>query len=126
MENDQAKKLLKLTRILLFANAAVWLVFGGLSFSRAFSGTSDLRFILSVLMVANAIAMIVLGVLLASGRAWVFFVAILYMALNVVLSITDQFGWVDALILLLNLIVLGFLFVTQQQMKQARVASQEA
>jgi len=126
MENDRAKNLLKLTRILLFVNAIVWLVFGGLSFSRAFSGTSDLRFILSVLMVANAIAMIVLGVLLASGRAWVFFVAILYMALNVVLSITDQFGWVDALILLLNLIVLGFLFVTQQQMKQARVASEEA
>ena len=123
MKNDQTTKLLKLTRILLFANAAVWLVFGGLSFSQAHG--MDWRFILSVLMVANALVMIVFGVLLASGRAWVFFLAILYMALNVVLSITDQFGLIDALILLLNLVVLGFLFVTQQRMKQARAASEE-
>ena len=123
MKNDQTTKLLKLTRILLFANAAVWLVFGALSFSQAQG--MDWRFILSVLMVANALVMIVFGVLLASGRAWVFFLAILYMALNVVLSITDQFGLIDALILLLNLVVLGFLFVTQQRMKQARAASEE-
>ena len=126
MENKQTKNLLKLTRILIFVNAAIWLMFGGLSFSRALMSISDLRFILSVLMVANAVVMIVLGVLLASGRAWIFFVAIMYMALNVVLSFTDQFGFVDALILLLNLVVLGFLFVTHQRMKQSRVTSEEA
>jgi hypothetical protein len=63
--------------------------------------------------------MIWFGVMVPSGRAWVIFLAILYMALNVVLSITDQFGWVDAIILLLNLIVLGMLFVTRHRMNQA-------
>ena len=126
MENNQAKKLLKLTRTMLFVNAATWLVFGGMGFLRAQTNSNNLRFLLSILMVVNAIVMLVLGLLLTSERSWVFFGGILYMALNVVLSITDQFGWLDALILLLNLIVLGLLFVTRQRFKQAHVASREA
>jgi hypothetical protein len=103
---------------MLFLNAAVWLVFGVLSVFRAVEGGSSLRWMQSLLMFANAAVMVWFGVMLESGRNWVFFLAILYMALNVVLSITDQFGWIDALILLLSLIVLGLLFITRQRMKQ--------
>ena len=123
MKSDQTSKMLKLTQSLFFINAAVWLIFGFLGFMRAVTSTSDLRLILSVLMVANAAVMIWFGVMIVTGRNWVFFLAILYMALNVVLSITDQFGWIDALILLLNLCVLGMLFVTRHRMNQAARAS---
>jgi hypothetical protein len=54
-----------------------------------------------------------------SGRKGIFYLAILYVAVNVVLSITDQFGLIDALILLLNLCLLGLLFVTRQRLNQA-------
>lgn len=118
MENNQTGKMLKLTQGMLFLNAAVWLVFGVLGVLRAIETGSSLRWILSTLMFANAAVMIWFGVMLVTGRKWVIFLAILYMALNVVLSVTDQFGWIDALILLLNLIVLGLLFVTRQHMKQ--------
>jgi hypothetical protein len=70
-------------------------------------------------MVANAAVMAWFGVMIVSGRKLIFFLAILYVALNVVLSITDQFGWIDALILLFNLILLGMLFVTRHRMNQA-------
>ena len=123
MKSDQTSKMLKLTQSLFFINAAVWLIFGALGFMRTVTSTSDLRLILSVLMVANAAVMIWFGVMIVTGRNWVFFLAILYMALNVVLSITDQFGWIDALILLLNLYVLGMLFVTRHRMNQAARAS---
>ena len=123
MEENQISNLLKLTRALFFINAAVWLIFGALGFMRAMTSTSDLRLILSVLMVANAAVMIWFGVMIISGRSWIFFLAILYMALNVVLSVTDQFGWIDALILLLNLCVLGMLFVTRHRMNQTARAS---
>ena len=119
MDNERVSKILKLTRKLLFVNAGVWLIFGVLGFSRAMTETGNLRFMLSVLMVANAIVMAALGVLISGGGRWVLWGAILYMVLNVVLSITDQFGWVDALILLLNLIILGLLFVVQQRFRQA-------
>ena len=110
MISDQISKMLKLTRSLFFLNAAVWLAFGIASLMfRAIDEGSLTRWVITIMMIANAIVMIWFGVMIVTGRNWVFFLAILYMALNVVLSITDQFGWVDALILLLNLIMLGFL-----------------
>jgi hypothetical protein len=119
MNSDQTPKLLKLTRNLFFLNAAVWLAFGISSLLfRAIDEGSLTRWVITIMMIANAIVMIWFGVMIVTGRNWVFFLAILYMALNVVLSIADQFGWIDALILLLNLIVLGFLFVTRQRMRQ--------
>lgn len=119
MNSDQTPKLLKLTRNLFYLNAAVWLAFGISSLLfRAIDEGSLTRWVITIMMIANAIVMIWFGVMIVTGRNWVFFLAILYMALNVVLSIADQFGWIDALILLLNLIVLGFLFVTRQRMRQ--------
>jgi hypothetical protein len=98
-------------------------VFGVLGVLRAIDDSSALRWVLSILMFANAAVMAWFGVMIVSGRNWVFFLAILYMALNVVLSITDQFGWIDALILLLNLVVLGLLFVTRQRMNRSGEAT---
>jgi hypothetical protein len=119
MKNNQASNMLNLTRILFFLNAAVWLIFGALSIFRFADDGSLMRLIYAVLMIANAIVMAWFGVMIVSGRNWVFFLGILYMAINVVLSITDQFGWIDALILLLNLVILGLLFVTRQRINRS-------
>ena len=117
MGKDRVPTLLKLTRILFFLDATFWLVFGALGLTRAMTETSDMRLIYSVLMLINAAIMLWLGVTIVRAQNNIFFLAILYMALNLVLTITDQFGWMDVLILLLNLIVLGLLFVTRQQLR---------
>jgi len=117
--NDQIIRMLKLASGLFFLNAAVWVVVATLGFIQAGTGAGDWRIILSVLMIANAAVMAWFGLKIVSGRAWVFFLAITYLAVNLVLSITDQFGWVDALILLLNLSLLGLLFVTRQRIIRA-------
>ena len=109
---------------MFFLNAAVWLAFGISSLLfRAIDEGSLTCWVITIMMLTNAIVMIWFGVMIVTGRNQIFFLAILYMALNVVLSITDQFGWIDALILLLNLIVLGLLFVTRQRMSQTDYAS---
>jgi hypothetical protein len=117
--NKPASTLLKTTQIAFFLNALVWVVFGFLSFSLAFNGGGNLRFALSVLMFINAGFFIGFGFLIRKAQPWVFFLGILYVTVNVVLSITDQFGWIDFLIMLLNLVLLGLLFVTRLWMKQA-------
>ena len=117
--------MLKTIRFLFFMNAAVWLVFGALNAFRFADESSLMRLIYAVLMVTNAVVMVWFGVMIPSKRNWVFFLGILYMAINVVLSITDQFGWIDALILLLNLIILGLLFVARGRMNQMAKASPE-
>jgi len=126
MDIYQTSKMLKLTRYLFFLNAAVWLAFGVSSLLfRALDGGSLTRWVITILMIVNAFVMIWFGVMIVSGRNWVFFLAVLFMAFNVVLSITDQFGWIDAVILLLNLVVLGMLFVTRHRMNRTAVASSE-
>jgi len=119
MENDQTSTMLKLTRTLFFLNGIVWLIFGALSIFRFTEDGSPVRLVYAILMVANAVVMAWLGVMIITKRNWVVFLGILYVAVNVVLSITDQFGWIDALILLLNLTTLGMLFVTRQRLRRA-------
>jgi len=122
MGKNRLSTMLALTRNLFFLNAAVWLAFGVLSAFRYLDDGSLTRLIYAGLMLANALVMIWFGVKISTGKNWVFFLGILYMAINVVLSITDQFGWIDALILLLNLIVLGLLFVTRLRVNKAEKA----
>ncbi len=61
------------------------------------------------------------GLKIAGGGVRIFFLAILYVALNAALSIADQFGLIDALILLLNLIILGLLFVSKRRLDQVKI-----
>ena len=117
--NKQVSSLLKITQVTFFLNALVWLVFGVMSFSLAFNGTGSWRFVLSALMLINASIFMGFGFLIRKGKTRVFFMGILYVAVNVVLSITDQFGWFDFLIMLLNLVLLDLMFITRQRMKQA-------
>jgi len=125
MRKIQLSNLLNLTKLLFFVNAAVWLTFGGLSVFRFLDDDSRMRLVYAALMIANAVVMLWFGVMVMTKRNWIFFLAILYMAVNVVLSITDQFGWVDALILLLNLVIFGLLFITRQRMRQSEIESSE-
>ena len=125
MGKNQISTMLKLTQVLFFANAIVWFLFGVMGLIRVIEAGSMLRWILAIMMMANAAVMLWFGVTIVDGQAQVFFLAILYTALNAVLSITDQFGWVDFLILLLNLCLLGLLFVTRHRMNQVAKASSE-
>lgn len=115
--SKQVPALLKTTQILFFVNAVVWLIFSVLGFVRAANVQTALRWTYSVLMLVNAALMFWLGIQIVKKKAWIFFFAIAYITVNAVLSITDQFGWWDALILLLNLVLLGFLFAARQKIK---------
>ena len=120
MEKKRTSSILNLIRTLFFVNAAFWLILGMLSAFRFASDGSLVRLVYTILMLANAIVMGWFGAMILTGRNWIFFLAILYMALNVVLSVTDQFGWIDALILLLNVVILGLLFVARQRKHRAQ------
>jgi len=73
------------------------------------------------MMIINAIVMTWLGVKISDEHPRIILFAIFYIVLNVVLSIMDQFGWLDLWILLLNLIILGFLINTHRRLKHSSV-----
>ncbi len=119
MENRQISPTLKWTRTLFLINAVIWLVFGILSFLlRALEDGSLARWVITILMLTNGLVMIWFGMVIISGRSWVLTLGIIYMALNMVLSITDQFGWIDAFIFSLDLCLLGLLFVARHRMNR--------
>jgi hypothetical protein len=119
MESNQISTTLKWTGIIFFVNTVVWLVFGVLSISlRALDEGSLTRWVISILMLTNGFVMIWFGVMIAIGHPRIFTLAAVYVGLNVVLSITDQFGWIDAIILFLNLCLLAFLLVARHRMNR--------
>jgi hypothetical protein len=125
MKKNQTSTLLKLTQALFFANAAIWFLFSVMSLFSVIGAGSALRWALTIMMIANAAILLWFGVEIADEPTQLFPLAIIYTALNIVLSLTDQFGWIDFLVLLLNLCLLGLLFVTRHRMNQAAEASSE-
>lgn len=125
MRKKQLSTMLKLTQALFFANAIVWFLFGGMNLIRVIEAGNALRWILTIMMIANAAILVWFGVEIADEQTRLFPLAIVYTALNVVLSVMDQFEWADYLVLFLNLCLLGLLFVTRYRMNQAAEVSSE-
>lgn len=116
MDRFPSSRGLKLTQAMFFINALTWFIFGVLSMILALKTGTPTRWVITLLMIANAGGMFWFGLMISGRRNRIFFLAILFVSLNVVFTITDQFGWIDALILLLNLCLLGLLFVTRKRL----------
>ena len=121
MQKDNIGTLLKATRGLFLVNAVIWLAFGIASLVQAASGADPAiwRWVYGVLMLINGGLMLWFGSRIATASRQVFFFAILYVALIIVVSVMDQFGAVDAVFLALNLALLGLLFITRTRLMQA-------
>ncbi|GAB4415594.1 MAG: hypothetical protein Kow002_00780 [Anaerolineales bacterium] len=111
----QIGELLKINLVLFFLNAAVWLVLAGVGFMQAVETAVVLRRLCSGLMLANVLVMLWLGFQIMKGSREIFFFAMLYLALNAALSVSDRFGLRDTLILLLNLCLLGMILVAARR-----------
>jgi phosphoglycerol transferase MdoB-like AlkP superfamily enzyme len=119
MEKPPISTMLKLTRAFFLTDAVVWVCFAVLSLFLAISDGNAQRWVISLLMAGNAAVLAWFGMKLDPERLQLFTLAILYMALNAVLSITDQFGTADALVLFFSLCVMGMAFVTRSRINQA-------
>jgi uncharacterized membrane protein YgdD (TMEM256/DUF423 family) len=63
----------------------------------------------AALMMVDALALLLCGLLIQSGKAAVFWLSASLVSLNILLPIFDQFGWIDLLFVLLNMLTLGLL-----------------
>ena len=97
---------------LFFLNAALWIVIGTITMIRR--GTTVAAFpgaiwALILLIAGNVITLVICGLLLNSQRRLVYALALAVLAMNVILSVTDEIGLFDVLTLVLNLGTLGLL-----------------
>lgn len=99
---------LDLVQILLLANASIWLVFGTI--------TSVNMVVNSTLMFVNAAVLLVLSYIVYRKKRWAFTLTGLYLVINIILTVTDQFGYFDAVLLILYIVTLLLLMFGRKAM----------
>jgi hypothetical protein len=102
---------------LFFLNAAIWLVFGIVSVVRLAgnAGQEVTALVVAILMFGNAGAVALSGVLLGKRRLLFYLFALAVLAVNGVLTFTDQVGAFDWITFALDLVLLGILIVARKE-----------
>jgi len=100
---------------LFFLNAAIWLVFGIVTVGRM-AGRDPAQamttWVVVILMVGNAGAMLISGWGLGRHRKWFYYLAIAVLVVNIILTLTDQFGPLDLATLIIDLVAFGLLMAS--------------
>lgn len=108
--------LVVLVRALFLVNGLVWLLLGVLFIIRMDGGNSmgsTMRWVVFVLMLANGLAMFWIGWRIAQPDKRFYYLGIVVLAVNILLSITDEFGWLDLATMLVDVLLLGLLIATR-------------
>jgi hypothetical protein len=108
---------LQSTRHLLFFTVAILVVFGIGSLLRIF-GNPDRAYLYvfnALIMFGDAVAMLSCVLMLNIRKPYAFVLSIVVLTLNIFPMIFDQFGFVDLLFLLVNLIALVVLIMARKE-----------
>jgi hypothetical protein len=98
--------------------AAVWFVFGVWTLVRG--GGVTMAWILSVLMFGNAAALLGVGWGLGKQQRRFFYLGLALLAVNIVLTVTDEFGPLDLATLLIDVALLCLLIATRARYPSGR------
>lgn len=102
---------------LFLLNAAIWLVFGIVSVVRIAgnAGQGVAAVVVALLMFGNAGAMALSGALLGKRRLPVFLFALAVLAVNILLTFTDQVGALDWITFAIDMVLVGILVVARKE-----------
>lgn len=95
-------------RYLFYLCAAIWVVFGIINIIR-FGFASSTMLLIITLMFSNAAVMYFSGLWLRYQNKWGYLFAAGILGLNILLTITDQFGIFDLITLALYLLLAGLM-----------------
>ncbi|HEY9088690.1 MAG TPA: hypothetical protein VIO36_11025 [Anaerolineaceae bacterium] len=105
----------RVATVLFWLAGLLWLVFAEVTLAllvRA-GGVSLLEWVILGFMLANAVILALIGLGLRRQKTVYYRLAVVYLALNLVLTITDQFGTADLAYILVVLAMLIFLAFTR-------------
>ena len=113
---DKVEKQIRMAQILLFMNAAVWLLFGLISLVRIATGESaatSTLLVVAVLMFGNVAALLIAGIVVRKPQKRWFWLVTAVLLINIILTFTDQVGIFDLLTLLLDLLILSLIIANR-------------
>jgi hypothetical protein len=97
---------------LFFLNAAIWFLLGVATLVRMANRSPDQRLaagIIALFMLGNVTAMLISAVGLGKQNKWLYYLAVAVIGINILLTFTDQFGLLDFLTLVIDVVLLGML-----------------
>jgi hypothetical protein len=102
-------------QVLLILNAVAWLVFGTVAF---FGGTTNpdqvtLMKLMSFFMFGDAVFFILIFIGTIKKKTWIYIGGIILSIINIVISVTDEFGTVDFIVIFLSLSALILLLTNK-------------
>lgn len=113
---------IRAAQVLFFINAAIWLLFGVISLTRMASSSDQViaALAVSILMLGNVGAMLIAGIGIGRQNRSLYYFGILVLLINIILTITDEFGVFDLITLMLDVFLLGLLIATRSHYGIAR------
>lgn len=104
------KNALKIAGYLFLIHGLIWLGIAANHFSKLNTGQAGAA-ILGLLTAGNAAVMILCGAGLIKNYKIAYFFALPFVAINILLTFTDQFGCLDLGTLAIDLFILAFLLI---------------
>jgi hypothetical protein len=111
---------LEIVRVGFFFNAVIWTILGVYSILRT-AGKPDqsiMMLIIAILMFGNVGAFIFCGLTIGKKSRIFYLICFLVLAVNITLSITDEVGLLDLITMLVDSVILEFLFAGRKQLIQ--------
>jgi len=102
---------------LFFLNTLIWLAFGIVTLVRmtdGYPGQAVMAVVIGGMMFGNALLMLVSGLCIGKARKLSFVFALAVLAINILLTLTDQFGVYDFATLVIDLAILGLLLAARR------------
>ena len=96
-------------RALFFLIAAIWILFGIVSL---IADSVDSALTIAILMFINAAVMIFIGWGIGKQLKRFYYLGLIVLAANIFLTITDEFGWFDLLVLIIYVLLFALLLAS--------------
>jgi hypothetical protein len=103
---------------LFFMNAVLWLLFGIISIAQMADSNSEQEItmgIFAALMVGNIAAMVISGIWLGKAHKQYYYFALMVLTVNVILTVTDEYGLFYIITLLIDLVLFGLLIAARKR-----------
>ena len=110
---------MRIIQTLLYIKSLIWLVFSIYTWVE-YSGShvkSVSMVTLIVLLFLNAILFAVFSFLIEKKKKWLFYLIVLFLLANIVLTVTDQVGIFDVLVLVIDFMLLNLVFLKRKDFK---------
>lgn len=110
-------------QVLFFINTALWVYMAAVSLIRPDGDASPDEpigmGIMAALMFGNAVLMFWSGLMLGTRLKLYFYIAVMLLVINVMLTVTDQTGLLENLTLLVDIVLLGLMGLTRKNYERS-------